>query len=72
VSRGKTEKYWDHELESLGLELKRKNELNDENELAALADTIKQVAFQDYKTAYQDSDDRQLEYIIWGCCVGIE
>ena len=44
--------YWQNELKSLGIEPKRQNELNDKAELQALAETIKQVYFQDYKTAY--------------------
>ena len=44
--------YWQNELNSLGIEPKRQNELNDKAELQALAETIKQVYFQDYKTAY--------------------
>lgn len=49
------EKYWQSELRSLGIECKRKNELNDKEELRALATAIKEVYFQDYKTAYNDS-----------------
>ena len=44
--------YWQNELKLLGIEPKRQNELNDKAELEALAETIKQVYFQDYKTAY--------------------
>ena len=64
--RGKKD-YWDNELRSLGIEPKRKNDLNDEEELAALADNIKQVYYQNYKTAYDhdiDSDDSRFDYII--------
>ena len=32
------------------------NELNDEEELEALATAIKDVYFQDYKTAYNNDD----------------
>jgi hypothetical protein len=46
------------ELSSLGIECKRKNELNDKEELRALATAIKEVYFQDYKTAYNDSHTR--------------
>ena len=52
------EKYWLSELNSLGIECKRKNELNDKEELRALATAIKEVYFQDYKTAYNDSHRR--------------
>ncbi|MDQ3847633.1 MAG: hypothetical protein M3261_01605 [Thermoproteota archaeon] len=47
--------HWETELESLGIEPKRQNDLNDKEELEALAEIIKQVYFQDYKTAYEDS-----------------
>ncbi len=44
--------YWQNELESLGVDTKRPNDLNDKVELEALAEGIKQVYYQDYKTAY--------------------
>lgn len=44
--------YWQNELKSLGIEPNRQNELNDKEELQALAEIIKEVYFQDYKTAY--------------------
>jgi hypothetical protein len=53
------ESYWQSELSSLGIDCKRKNELNDKEELRSLATAIKQVYFQDYKTAY-DSKYRQI------------
>ena len=46
------------ELSSLGVDCKRKNELNDEEELEGLATAIKEVYFQDYKTAYQGEYDQ--------------
>jgi hypothetical protein len=46
------EGYWISELMSLALEPRRKNELNDVAELEALANNMKQVYYQDYKTAY--------------------
>ena len=54
------ENYWQSELSSLGIECKRKNELNDKEELKALATAIKEVYFQDYKTAY-DHNHRQID-----------
>jgi hypothetical protein len=48
---GKKE-YWQNELKSLGIQPNRQNELNDKEELQALAEIIKEVYFQDYKTAY--------------------
>jgi hypothetical protein len=63
-----SENYWEDELSTLAIECKRKNELNDEDELEALATAIKEVYFQDYKTAYDDShgeiDRSHFEYII--------
>ena len=44
--------YWQNELKSLGIQPNRQNELNDKEELQALAEIIKEVYFQDYKTAY--------------------
>ncbi len=48
--------YWQNELESLGIEPKRQNELNDKEELQALAEIIKEVYFRDYKIAYSSSN----------------
>jgi hypothetical protein len=48
--------YWQNELKSLGIEPRRQNELNDKEELQALAEIIKEVYFQDYKTAYSGSN----------------
>jgi hypothetical protein len=47
--------YWENELKSLGIEPLRPNDLNDKSELEALAEIIKQVYYQDYKTAYSES-----------------
>jgi hypothetical protein len=47
-------RYWQNELDSLGIEPKRKTELNDAEELEKLADIIKQAMFQDYKVAYSE------------------
>ncbi len=44
--------FWENELKSLGVEPRRQNELNDKEELQSLAESIKQIYFQDYKTAY--------------------
>jgi hypothetical protein len=49
------EEYWQNELKSLGIEPKRQNDLNDKEELKALAEIIKEVYYQDYKTAYGNS-----------------
>jgi hypothetical protein len=53
--------YWRNELGSLGIEPKRKKELNDEEELEKLADIIKQAMFQDYKVAYSTKGDAYKE-----------
>lgn len=60
------EDYWQTELKSLGIEPKRKNELNDKEELEALTNNIKEVYYQDYKTAYSAKlmDESQFDYII--------
>ena len=54
TSKEKVDKmdYWWNELKSLGIEPKRHNELNDDEELENLADIIKLSMYQDYKTAY--------------------
>lgn len=43
---------WLAELKSLGIAAKRKNELNDAQELRTLTDNIKDTMYQEYKTAY--------------------
>ena len=53
------ENYWQSELSSLGIECKRRNELNDKEELQELADNIKQSLYQDYKTAYSDRNEKE-------------
>lgn len=40
------------DLRSLGVDPKRKTELNNDEELAELADNLKQSMLQDYRTAY--------------------
>ena len=49
--------YLKNELNSLGVEPKRKNQLNDKEELQNLSDNIKQAMFQDYKIAYSEKGD---------------
>ena len=46
---------WLSELRSLGINAKKTNVLNDKWELKALTDNIKQGLYQDYKTAYGES-----------------
>ena len=50
-----------NELKSLGIEPKRHNELNDNDELENLADIIKLSMYQDYKTAYSMNGDNHKE-----------
>jgi hypothetical protein len=53
------EKYswWLNELESLGLVVKKANDINDITEVSSLTDSIKQVMFQDYKTCYNEETE---------------
>jgi hypothetical protein len=53
--------YLKNELKSLGVEPKRKNQLNDNEELQDLSDNIKQAMFQDYKVAYSEQGDAHKE-----------
>ena len=53
--------YLKNELSSLGVEPKRKNQLNDNEELQNLSDNIKQAMFQDYKIAYSEKGDMHKE-----------
>ena len=51
-----------NELDSLGIELKQKKELNDnKEELENLADIIKQAMFEDYKVAYSEEGNAHKE-----------
>jgi hypothetical protein len=43
-----------NELESLGISVKKINDLNDNYELENLIENIKQMWIQDYKTCYND------------------
>jgi hypothetical protein len=55
--RPEKKEYWQNELKSLGIEPRRQNELNDKEELQALAEIIKEVYFQDYKAAYSSNSN---------------
>jgi hypothetical protein len=48
------EKYgwWISELSSLGMKIKRRNDMNDRKEITDLTENIKQTLFQEYRTAY--------------------
>jgi hypothetical protein len=60
--------YLKNELSSLAIRCNRINELNDKQELEALAIAIKEVYFQDYKIAYNVSgieiDQSHFEHLI--------
>lgn len=47
--------YLQSELNSLGINCKRMNEFNGKEDLEALATALKEVYFQDYKTAYNNN-----------------
>jgi hypothetical protein len=49
-----------NDLKSLGIDPKKENELNDETELRALTEIIKQVYYQDYKTAYSGNSNNRM------------
>jgi hypothetical protein len=48
------EKYdwWISELDSLGIKMKRRNDMNDRKEITDLTENIKQTLFQEYKAVY--------------------
>jgi hypothetical protein len=56
--------FWENELKSLGIEPQRPNDLNDKSELEALAEILKQVYYQDYKTAYGESSNNDSHHEI--------
>jgi hypothetical protein len=50
------------ELESLGINVKKINDLNDLQELQNLIENIKQTYFQEYKTCYDNQQQKQETY----------
>jgi hypothetical protein len=48
------EGYWFNKLNSLGIDPKRKNELNDRKEMKDLVENVKQVTPQEYRNAYTE------------------
>lgn len=59
VRENKIIMYLQNELESLGINCKRMNELNDKEELEFLSLAIKEVYYQDYKTAFDARSHEQ-------------
>jgi hypothetical protein len=49
--------WWLNELESLGVSVKLRNDLNDVTETSNLAENLKQILYQAYKDAYNDNDN---------------
>ena len=49
--------WWTNELESLGVSVKVRNELNDTQETSNLAKNLKQKFYQAYKVAYNDDNN---------------
>jgi hypothetical protein len=48
--------WWLNELESLGVSVKVRNDLNDITETSNLAENLKQILYQAYKDAYNDNN----------------
>jgi hypothetical protein len=46
--------YWFSGLESLGMQPKKTNDLNDSKEMSDLVENVKQTMFQEHKTAYTE------------------
>ena len=51
------------ELESLGINVKKINDLNDLQEFENLIENIKQTYFQDYKTCYDQQQKEEINCI---------
>ena len=48
--------WWINELESLGVSVKVRNELNNIEETSSLAENLKHTFYQAYKAAYNDNE----------------
>jgi hypothetical protein len=46
--------WWLNELDSLGVRVNARNDLNDIRETSNLAENLKQILYQAYKDAYND------------------
>jgi hypothetical protein len=51
--------WWINELDSLGVSVKVRNELNNIEETCSLAENLKHVFYQAYKNAYNDNDNNK-------------
>jgi flagellin-specific chaperone FliS len=49
--------WWLNELESLGVSVKLRNDLNNIQETSNLAENLKQIFYQAYKDAYNENDN---------------
>jgi hypothetical protein len=52
--------WWINELDSLGVSVKVRNELNDTQETSNLAENLKQIFYQAYKHAYNDENQNRV------------
>jgi flagellin-specific chaperone FliS len=50
--------WWTNELESLGVSVKVRNELNNIQETSNLTENLKQMFYQAYKEAHSDNDNK--------------
>jgi hypothetical protein len=51
--------WWTNELESLGVSVKVRNELNNIQETSNLTENLKQIFYQAYKSAYNNNEDNK-------------
>jgi DNA repair ATPase RecN len=59
--------WWINELDSLGVSVKVRNELNNIEETCSLAENLKHVFYQAYKNAYNDNDNNKIRPIFKWC-----
>jgi hypothetical protein len=51
--------WWLNELESLGVSVKVRNDLNDIKETSNLVENLKQILYEAYKDAYNEERDQK-------------
>jgi hypothetical protein len=51
--------WWLNELESLGVSVKVRNDLNDIKETSNLVENLKQILYEAYKDAYNEDRDQK-------------